>query len=531
MKKVLRPAIALLLCANLLACGGGGGDDSPPPPSRPALTFEPQALVANTDPGVTTTATLVARPTFSTSSTVYVLVSDPVGVITTGIQITPQSDGSYNTRLTISPKLTAGHYTGHIQVLVCPVADCSQQFAGSPVMLPYDITVGSPTNLTPLVRDDNVPEWGTYQGGAAHTGYVPGVLDASRFNVRWRWVSGDTGSQVSPPVVSNDSVYVTTSGYFAGVSRLHALREQDASTSWSHSFGAVFTVNPPAVFNGAVYAATSGHSDTAMWAFNATDGALRFRTPFNSQWEHYYAPTLVGDMVYTNGGSYGGLQAFNTSTGLAAWFTSLQQYDQWTPAVDDTHAYANVGGALTTMDRRTGTVVNTTPLNGFAWNSWSSYSVPVLAGGGRVLMRSGGGYNFNSPTNALNLVRPLDGGIAWSVTGSFATDPVVAGEVFFVGNLAPMQLAARSLANGNVLWSWPLADSSDTGFVGNLAATDSHVFLSTNWKTYAIHRTTRQAEWSHPRAGHKIISPNRVLYISTMNEGASDGGLTAINLR
>ena len=531
MKNILRLAVALLLSASLLACGGGGGDDSPPPANKPALTFEPQVLTVNTDPGVAATATLIARPTFATASTVYVVVNDPVGVITTAVQITQRSDGSYSAQLTISPKLGVGRYTGNIQVMVCPVANCSQQFAGSPVMMPYDITVGSPTNLTPLVRDNSVPEWGMHQGSAAHTGYVPGVLDASKFNVRWRWVAADTGAQVSPPVVSNDSVYVTTSGYFASVSRLHALREQDASTRWSHDFGAVFAVNPPAVFNGSVYAASSGHEDTAMWSFNAADGTLRFRTPFNSQWEHYYAPTLVGDMVYTNGGYYGGLQSFNTSTGVASWFTALQQYDQWTPAADDTYAYANVGGALTTMDRLTGAVVNTTVLNGFAWNSWSSYSIPVLAGGGRVLMRSGGGYNFNSPTNALNLVKPFDGGIAWSVTGSFATDPVVAGEVFFVGNLSPLQLEARSLVDGSVLWSWPLANSSDTGFVGNLVATDSHVFLSTNQMTYAINRTTHQSGWSHIRAGHKTISPNGVMYISTVKSGASDGGLTAINLR
>jgi hypothetical protein len=61
--------------------------------------------------------------------------------------------------------------------------------------------------------------------------------------------------------------------------------------------------------------------------------------------------------------------------------------------------------------------------------------------------------------------------------------------------------------NGSVLWGWPLASSSDTGFVGNLVVTDNQVFLSTNQLTFAINRTTHQSEWSH---GHQHMEARRI---------------------
>ena len=523
-----RAAAALLcLCLCLVACGGGGGSSE----TSPAVVFTPAQLTAEVDPGVSAPLSVRARPTFTTSGTVYVVVIDSAGVINPALTLTPQTDGSYVAELTTAA-LPAGHYTGSFEVRICPVANCAQQFAGSPVRLPFDFTVGTPSNLTPLSPLAGAPDWETHQGNVAHTGHVPVTLDASRFNVRWRWVTPNTGTSASAAVLANDTVYLSTSGYFASKSRLVALRESDASERWAHDFGAVFALNPPAVSGGAVFAATSGHSDTAMWSFDAADGTQRFRTPFNSQWEHYYAPAVSGGTVYTNGGSYGGMNAFDAASGTNRWFASLAQYDQWTPALDADHAYAVMAGQLSVLNRSDGSLAGQVALSGYNWNGYESRTMAVLAGAGRVLARSVASAGANPPSNTLSLIDTVAGAVTWSVAGTFATDPVLANGVVYIANASPLQLEARSLATGALLWTWSLPGTQDTGFIGNLIVTGSHVFVGSNRRTFAIDLASHAAAWTYNRTGQRAISANGVLYIVTLNaDGGSDGGVTAINLR
>ena len=529
-KQAWRPWAAWCVATALTACGGGGGNSSPPP----ALSFTPATVVAETDTNVATALSVSARASFSTSSAVFVVV-EGAGIIGPSVSLTPQGDGTFTAAFTTDPALRAGRHTGELIVHVCPVANCAQEFPGSPVRLPYDFTVGVVPNLTPLQRLAGAADWETHQGSPSHAGHVPVSLDASRFSLRWRWVSADTGTNLglSRPVVAGDTVYVASSGYFASMSRLLALNENEGASRWTHDFGNIFRLNAPAVSGGAVYAASSGHQDTAMWSFSAADGSLLFRTPFSSQWEHYDAPAVIDGMVYTNAGSYGGMQAFNATTGTSPWYSPLQQYDQWTPAVDASYAYANVGGQLYILNRADGSTARTVTLPGFAWNGWQSMTSPVLPGDGSVLVRSNGTgvYNPQNP-NLLSRVNAATGAIIWSVSAPFVTDPVVAAGVVYVANATPLRLEARSLATGDLLWNWPLGDTADTRFMGNLLVTDSHVFLSSQRRTYAVDLRTRNSVWTYRKAGYKALSRNGILYISTLLEdGSSDAGLTAVNLR
>src|SRR2546429_7043728 len=80
------------------------------------------------------------------------------------------------------------------------------------------------------------------------------------------------------------------------------IRRPPRSTLFPYTtlFRSLFTLNHPAVAGGRVFVASSGHSDTYMWSFNLDDGALEFQTPFESQWEHYLAPTFKDGFVYTD---------------------------------------------------------------------------------------------------------------------------------------------------------------------------------------------------------------------------------------
>jgi len=71
------------------------------------------------------------------------------------------------------------------------------------------------------------------------------------------------------------------------------------------------------------------------------------------------ARVVVGASVYVAGGYYGGMYAFNTADLSQRWFATLNQYDQFTPAVKDTFVYAYTGSyqpKLTVADATTGAV-------------------------------------------------------------------------------------------------------------------------------------------------------------------------------
>jgi PQQ-like domain len=519
--------VAWALAVAQAGCGGSGGSGGP---SGPALTLAPATfVVAAMDPGVPVSVPVVATPHFTAGGTVYVMIADPAGILDPSVALTGRADGTFLATLTTSASLAAGHYTGAFAIHVCPVAACAAEFAGSPVALPYDVQVGTPTNLTTLARINGLGDWETHQRDARHAGYVPLQLDPTAFTTRWRWVTHDAGVWLSPPALANDTVHVSTSGYFAASSKLHALAEADATERWARDFGGVFALNPPAVSGSRLYVATSGQGATAMWSLATADGGTLFSTPFGSQWEHYFAPTVSGGAVYSDGGYYGGMIRVDATSGALAWSAPLAQYDQWTPAVDGQHAYANVGGDLVVLTLADGAAATVVALPGFSWQGWSSFTVPVLTGAGGVLVRSGGGGGFNRAGSTLSLVDLGSYATTWTAYGTFTTDPVVAGDEVLVG--AGSTLLALDVASGATRWNWPLA-AADAGFVGNLVATDSHVFLSTGARTVAVGRTSHAVEWSYPRPGHKAISANGILYVATTDAtGTSDRGLTAVNLR
>jgi outer membrane protein assembly factor BamB len=125
-------------------------------------------------------------------------------------------------------------------------------------------------HLTTLSPMQGAPEWATFQGNAAHTGYVPVTLDPNQFGTRW---------QLGVPTflyfngLFNLATVTTSSGnfYIAGNNAVTAHSEFDGSTIWSYSFaGLPFpSVNPPAVSNGTVYVAAGQQSSTYMFGLDA----------------------------------------------------------------------------------------------------------------------------------------------------------------------------------------------------------------------------------------------------------------------
>jgi hypothetical protein len=165
----------------LAACGGGGGGDSgpgassaapPAPPvtsSGPALRFVPEKMTATAEAGSSVTATVSAtalRPD-DFSGTVYALVIDSNGVLLPNARVLAISATEYSAVLQTSPSLAPGVYKGNFSVKLCRDAGCASQFPGSPIDLPYEITV-TPQKAATLAAAPVTTLAGTmHLGGAA----------------------------------------------------------------------------------------------------------------------------------------------------------------------------------------------------------------------------------------------------------------------------------------------------------------------------------------------------------------------------
>lgn len=284
---------------------------------------------------------------------------------------------------------------------------------------------------------------------------------------------------------------------------------------WNHDFGSIHGVHPPAFADGVVYVTTSGNTDAFLYAFNSADGSFIRRAPYGNQWERYYSPVVLDGTVYMGGGTYGGAYAFDVATGNQKWFTSLNQYDQWDPAVDATQVYAYTGSytpEVTVIDRSSGTVTFNIADPGFVWNGWSMNLAPVL-GSSNDLLAIQGGRLLSFDLNGRK--------IGWQLSGSYVGQVSVGKGVLYVINSS--ELEARSEADGSFKWAWIPPSGTPTG---NIIVTDSLIFVSSATATYAVDVATHQTAWSYPKAGLLSLTASGMLLIAT-----SDGQVAAISLQ
>lgn len=354
--------------------------------------------------------------------------------------------------------------------------------------------------------------WSTYQGNPSHDGYVPIGLDPSQFALRWqKTIPG--GRQLNPVSAADGKVFVSQSN--SNGDALFALNSETGNTLWTKNFGAPFSVNPPSFGYGNVYIQTGNHgSDTYLRAYNAVTGDLVFRTPHSAQWESYYAPTVFQNRVYVNGGYYGGMYSFDAHTGGQNWFQGLQQYDDWTPAVNNQYAIAYVGEyspGLYVFDRLSGTPAFSIPDPNFNWNGWSMNLAPVLGSRNNVIaIHSGRLIDFQLDTQS----------IGYEIPGAFTGQPTVANGNIFT-NLGGA-LSVRRESDGSPLWAW---EAPAGGILtGTMIATNTHLFVRTSSKVYALNLYSHQVDWSYNASGNLTLGPD-ALYIAGAN-----GQLTAINM-
>lgn len=504
------------------------------------LAVEPVVAVSRMVVAGTSVSPLVTldAEALGLNGTVYARTTDAGGVFSALVAV-KASDGSYVLELATLSSASRGLHTGQAVVSLCRDALCSTPHAMPGVVVNYTVNVLAqggawPGNhLTPLSSIQGAPEWATFQGNAAHTGYVPVTLDPNQFDTRW---------QISVPAFLYfngrfNLATVTTEGgnfYIAGANAVTAHSEYDGSTLWTHSFSGLPnpSVNPPAVSHGTVYVAAGQQSSTYMFALDASNGSVLFRSAMSSQWENYLAPTVGPLGVYTNAGTYGGLYAFN-SRGIELYFAPTAQQSTWTPAIDSGSVYAYTGDALRVFDPVLGTLKTSINDPTFSLSMYDIGGSAVLGAANSVFAATYSNSFANGGTTGNSLVHfnlQLNT-VDWTIKGNYPSTPAYDSGIIYAANNNPLQVEARSEIDGTLIWSWAPPASGDTEFLSEVLLTQNAVIVSTNLSTYAIDRSTHHVVWSYPVAGKLALSSNGILYIVEGNAAlGSTTTLTAINV-
>ena len=473
------------------------------------LALSPAAITVNE--GETASLLLSARSTRNLPLRTNIGVFDDKGALATDIELQPFSERYIGARLHTTSTLAAGTHGVNLQVRLCEDDPrvCKTPLPGSPWLVPLSVTVKSGTNLTPLSVMPGVGAWSTFQGNAAHTGFIPATFSSASFNRRWS-ATLSPDRRLNPIAVDNGKVFVTRWGH-TGEWALTAISEDTGKTLWSANMSGVNRIHAPAAANGKVFVTSSGHENTFFWVFDQTSGALLAKTPMSSQFENYLAPTVVGDSVYTNSGYYGGLSKFR-GDGSLEWFNGyLPQQDGWTPAVDASHAYAYMKGQLHAI--RTADGVNAFQID------WPDHT---FMGSAVVLGRQLAYVTDSGRLVAFDLAKRS---VAWTVSYGAVGLPALANDILYGIGANGVTLEARAARSGELVWEVELAAAQSDRF-DNVIVTNSHVFASSPRRTMAIDLATRALAWDLPAGGSLSMSERGVLYIVT-----PDGKVMAVNLR
>ncbi len=356
---------------------------------------------------------------------------------------------------------------------------------------------GAPHSFTTVSAANS---WLTVGSDARHTGYnatetgVPPLISA------WN-VALSTGA-LRPVVCEGGRVFASVDTYFSTPTLLTALDSSDGSTLWAHDFGDVFGVGQPSVSEGRVFVGQCDHTPgTFLWSFNAVTGALNWASPVSAQWETYWAPIVAGSSVYMNGGYYGGLYGFNATTGAQLFFnSSLEQYDEWSPAYDNNTLYTFISGNLRAHNPSSGVILWTVSVT-WNWAGWSMQTCPVV-GGGRI-------YVIAPPV--LYAINPVTRLVDWQTSGfSYSKMPAYAAGVVYA--ISGGILHARDGNDGTLLWSL----AGDTALNHPPVVAGGHVYVSSDANVYAARVSDGQQVWTSAVGGWLTIAGGK-LFVARAN--------------
>jgi outer membrane protein assembly factor BamB len=347
--------------------------------------------------------------------------------------------------------------------------------------------------------------WTTLGGEPLHSGFNSVEAGGAPLSLAWRQpLAGMT--PLWPAVSDGKAVYVTQNG---ANNYLWALSADDGHQLWSYNFGSVFSIGQATLAAGRLYVAQCNNTPgTFMFSLSASAGTVKWTAPLTAQWEHYWAPLVVGARMYFNAGTYGGLYGLSTASGSQLFFNdTLGQFDEWSPIALGGRIYTFVAGNLRAHDPDSGAILATTNLGG-SWFSVGMFTAPISDGTKIYLV---------VPPN-LQAFRPDTMQIAWSANGSYSGMPAVAnGTVYAISSGG---LRGNDAATGATLWTFP----ADGQLSHPPVVAGQTVYAASDANVYAVDTTTHQLAWTATPGGWLSIAGG-ALYVAQ-----PDGALSAYRL-
>lgn len=509
------------------------------------LSFSPATSEVTSYAGESVAFRILASASKPVEGVVNIGIIDSRGVIEPSVALTYAAP-QYLAELRTAASLSAGTYSGNLEVRLCrdDPRVCAQPVAGSPWQVPYRFTILAASNLSALTPLAGAGAWTTYQGNAAHTGFVNATVQASGFNRRWV-VPATVGSLA----VDDGRVLITPPDNRAGA--VVALAERDGTEQWRYGGNAF--MGGVAAANGNVWLTSQSLSDptqtTRLLKLEAGTGRVLGTTDLSQfSLSPRLAPVVSDGGVFFASDSASTISRHREADGAQQWralfnYPYAQPAYRWTPAVGSGRAvmfdYHRLWWADTATGAMQGPIEGPNSAPGIS-GVWEVSGAPVLGPGSLVYVSAyytGNGIAYDSGRLvAFDLSRSA---LAWNVGTTVRSNPVLAGNVVYVA-VTGGALQAHDSTTGALLWRWDvpaapvlppsLAPPSVPPFISSgpnqpLLVVGQLAFMGYGNVTYAIDLSTRQSVWQYPAAGPMAVSANGTLFIGTETQ------LHAINLR
>lgn len=458
----MRRFIAGLVLLFLAGCGGGGGGGNVAGGSsgggggaESAISFTPQNLNVSYDEHTSPSVTFVANVNANLAGTVYVAIADPQHLLeSASFSVNDQPPNSLTATVRPNSQLDFGTYDGSFQVHFCKVADCSTEYPGSPVALPYHFVIA---------RHDPGVGLFAQQGNLIVTDFLPNQARAITLQMSAPWwpqaglylrVSDGAGYIASTiPVAAKSSggyqdvsipLNLPGAGHYPGTLTATVCRDAAcAMTVANYTFRYDFYVESTELVDAAANATPvlsslqplpgasdwsgtggdTGHSGYVPGTFDTSRFSLRWRWPLPLGKAYQLTqPSVAAGRVAVAAAGVGGsadtaLFVLNESDGSLNWslpgtFPAQQYFSA--PSLSDTTLFSVVSSfspALRAYDAATGAQRFSTSLS---QQTGGASELPPTLASDAVLMsgRQGGAASIGTVDGVVRWVDPL-GSESW----------------------------------------------------------------------------------------------------------------------
>ncbi len=355
-------------------------------------------------------------------------------------------------------------------------------------------------------------------------------------------LSNCRGSALSPSVTTLSPSSTQRSIYFGGGGNLYALSAQTGRLRWcihvSITGGARCTrpipclpppfvmFGTPTVVDGIVYVCASGGGETGyLYAFNASDSSLRWRT----QTDCWIVAMPFGDNaipLVNNGVVYSGLYAVRAQDGEVLWkethINLSQEGELILLAVADGVVYGCTEGAVYAINARDGSILWRYPPHAFMTPGGP------LAVSNQMLFVGTQGSVDQPETSALYVINTQNGSLRWYKLMGDYVGTAFLNNVAYVSS-RDQYLYALNMNNGTVLWRHKFIYPTNPALAMNGA-----LYINSDG-AYALDSTNGSILWHKPLGASQSVGfiPSTVVdgvdYLGSGSGGQEGGTLYALN--